>query len=160
MCGRDCGVPGRFEVSMRPFFTSSASVRVGIAVTCLLIGGCIFPTDSCACVRVVPRGVVEGRVVHASGAPAAGVVVTVAVATAACPASSYTARLSSAYATSTSSTGDYELPVVLDPDAPKRVCVRVTAQYDTRPAVVSAPATLTVASGPLDRVRVDLQLPK
>lgn len=130
-----------------------------IALICLGIAGCIFPTDSCACVRARPTGVVEGRVFHSSGAPAAGVLIKVAAAATPCPATSFTALVLSPDTTRTSATGEYELHVGMDFGVPAAVCVRLTAQASTGTAVVSAPATLILSGGTRDRLRVDIQLP-
>ena len=133
--------------------------RVLVALICLGIAACIFPAGSCACVRSAPSGVVEGRVVHSSGAAAAGVLIKVSAAATPCPVTSYTARLLSPDTTRTSDAGEYELPVVLDFGAPAAVCVRLTAQAVTGTAVVSAPATLPLRGSVTGRVRVDIQLP-
>jgi hypothetical protein len=132
--------------------------KIVVALTCLGIAACIFPTDSCSCVRAAPSGIVEGRVTHSSGAPAAGVLVKVSAATAPCPATSYTAHLLSPDTIRTSDAGEYELPVVVDFGSPTSACVRVTAQASTGTAVVSAPATLPLRGSVNDRVRVDIRL--
>lgn len=133
--------------------------RAVIALACLGIAACIFPTDSCACVRAAPSGVVEGRVAHASGAPAAGVLVKLSVAATPCPAASYTAHLLSPDTTKTSDAGAYEMPVVLDFGSPGTVCIRVTATSATGISVVSSPTRLTLSGSASDHARVDIVLP-
>jgi hypothetical protein len=132
--------------------------RVLAVLACVAAAACVFPTDTCACTRVAPSGVVEGRVLSASGAPAAGVLITISAAASSCPAASYTATLYSSPSTQTSDAGEYTIPVALTVGA-TAACVRVSAQRPGGTPVVAVPVRLTLGGTQADRVRVDIQLP-
>jgi hypothetical protein len=137
--------------------------KIVVALMGLGIAACVFPTDSCACVRVAPAGGVEGYVAHSSGAPAApaaGILIRVSAAATACPATSFTARLLSPDTTRTSDAGAYQLPVVLGFDTPTTACVRLTAHAPTGTVVVSTPVTVLLGGNARDRARIDdIRLP-